>query len=167
MLRIGTLGALDVTLINEEAVSHLMLCEQQLRVSLEVQNAYPDMRSMNVILEDQLQMYILYLHGVENATTKELETYRSVVSNFTHIPTIRQNAFFLRNNVRVVGAQCGTVVPRDIPLYNLEFESSTYVRADSSSSTDINQLSSICLGDCIDHAQKLNKQLIILAGSLT
>ena len=160
-------GRFDPALVTEEVAMHLVTVENDYRLLETTQDYYRTMEDQFDV-ESIIQSMILEHHcgnetngstrGPWISTKEDLADYRRAISQYTHLPHIRQKAFFLRNNIMVEGAPIGTKIPRDMPFVQL-VDSPTTCSTITTMSTN--------LGYWMDQAASLHKTLIIFSGSLT
>lgn len=170
-----TNGKLDTTTITEVVALHLLKAEEQLRLLPETQQRYAASRTelhddFSIehketmastyplpkpqdawVLEDDLQMEIMRVHGVTGKiTATDLTAYRTALAQHYYSPAVQAQApFFIRLNIFQPGAPVGTIVPAsDIPLHTLDGQR-------------------ITLSDHLQRAHAQQKHLVIFAGSIT
>ena len=149
---------------------HLITAENDYRLLETTQDYYMAMEKYDssISVENIIQSAILAHHcdhekkesqqSPWKCTKEGLAIYRRTISQYTHLPNIRQKAFFLRNNIMVEGVPIGSIIPRDMSFVQL-VDSSIASAAITTMKTN--------LGYWMDHAISLNKTLIIFSGSLT
>jgi hypothetical protein len=131
------------------------------------------------------QLYIPKKSVEDEYADHVLGQYRLCISKHIHDPSVRQKAFFLKNNIVVPGYQIGDIVDTQrvplvpfanngveitVPDSDITHESKQdHGTTDSvSSSVTTPLLSTTSLANIIDNAVSLGKQrLIILSGSIT
>jgi len=146
-------GAFDPKKLNEHVARHVVKAEEKFRLQKMVQDEYRIVREQSpfLMLEDDIQMTMMSQHGVapQHVHSRSLAEWRMALSAYSHVPSVRQSAFFLRNNIMVPGAPVGAVCDRSLPLFTLSSGEEK------------------CLGNYIDQAASAGKKLVIFAGSLT
>lgn len=156
-------GRFDPTLVTEEVVMHLVTAENDYRLLETTQDYYTAMDNFDssISVESIIQSVILEHHcgderGSWISSKEDLAVYRRAISQYTHLPNIRQKAFFLRNNIMVNGAPILSNLPRDMSFVQLVDAPSTTITTMSTN-----------LGYWLDQAASLHKTLIVFSGSLT
>ena len=153
----NTSGRLDINLIKLETCEHLIISEHKFRLRQNTQRFHNFIRNNypNKFAEDFIQKQIIISHGVKSPVSDlELSLYRKKLSTFTHLPHIREKAFFLKNNIMVKGVPVNTIAPESMKLhvYNQKH---------------CDRLYSCTLGDWLNKANEQNKLLVVLSGSIT
>ena len=163
-------GRFDPSLVTEDLAMHLITAENDYRLLETTQDYYMAMEKYDssISVENIIQSAILAHHcdhekkesqqSPWKCTKEDLAIYRRTISQYTHLPNIRQKAFFLRNNIMVEGVPIGSIIPRDMSFVQL-VDSSTVSAAITTMKAN--------LGYWMDQATSLNKTLIIFSGSLT
>ena len=141
---------------------HLVTAENDYRLLETTQDYYTAMDNFDssISVESIIQSVILEHHcgderGSWISSKEDLAVYRRAISQYTHLPNIRQKAFFLRNNIMVNGAPILSNLPRDMSFVQLVAPSTTITTMSTN------------LGYWLDQAASLHKTLIVFSGSLT
>ena len=157
----------------------------------EVQNSHDtSIRLLSYITEDDIQRYILQLHGVpgmclriesdgkggvrlakhtlleQEQSDALLDQYREIALSYVKIPAVKQAAFFLRNNIQKPGYDVGTMVDKEIPLVTYSLKGSVGGGSDVIDETHPQRQSSVA--KLLEMTREAGKQfLVILSGSIT
>jgi hypothetical protein len=148
-----------------DAAAYLVAIEERIRIHSSIQSLYEEFRQRRefgglILLEDIIQVVILWAHGVcpclelrsnhrgTIVINKNLDSYRETLASYSYHPKVRASGYFLRLNVVKEGVPVGTMINRNIALVELDGRVSA-------------------LGTYIDLANIHNKKLVLACGSLT
>lgn len=171
---IASNGKLKSHKITQKVAEHCLLSEQAFRKTSGIQEFYVLVRDeiytsstsrIKIIPEDLIQRFMMMLHGVMLPITDlDLYEYRKAISKYTNIPSIKQQVFFLRNNIVVEGCSEGSRIPSDIILHHYPLDISNTCTI---SKSNVMSMVSISLTDLMKQAYTENKFLVVFAGSST